>query len=171
MYGGRRALPIGARRGCPGRRGPSTRPLGRRARVDYTPRMTTPELIKDFLAGEVYAVAGASRDRQKYGNKVLRCYLQSDRRVYPVHPKEPAIEGIDCVKDLASLPEEVHGLSIITPPPITEALVEAAGEAGIRRIWMQPGAESDEAVARAAELGIACIHSGPCLLVALNFRE
>ena len=115
--------------------------------------MATQDLIADFLAGEVFAVAGASRDRSKYGNKVLRAYLQAGRRAWPVHPKEPAVEGVTCAKDLASLPEPVHGLSIITPPPITEALVEAAAEVGIPRLWLQPGAESEAAIERAAELG------------------
>ena len=44
------------------------------------------EQIKEFLAGEKYAVVGASPKREKYGNKVLRCYLQNDRTAVPVHP-------------------------------------------------------------------------------------
>jgi predicted CoA-binding protein len=127
--------------------------------------------IDDFLAGEVYAVVGVSKDRAKYGNKVLRCYLQNGRKAYPVHPTETEIEGVACVKDLASLPEPVHGLSIITPPPVTERIVEQAAAAGIPRIWMQPGAESTLAVRRARELGLSTIAGGPCLLVALGFRE
>jgi len=133
--------------------------------------METQQQIKAFLEGEVFAVAGASRDRTKYGNKVLRAYLQDGRRAWPVHPKEEAIEGVTCAKDLHSLSEPIHGLSIVTPPAITAKIVEEAAEVGIQRIWMQPGAESETAIARAAELGIDCIHSGPCLLVALNFRE
>jgi len=127
--------------------------------------------IQDFLAGELYAVAGASRDRAKYGNKVLRCYLQHGRRAIPVHPRETEVEGQACVPDLAALPPGVHGLSIITPPPVTERLVEQAAAAGIRRVWMQPGAESERAVARAQELGLSVIAGGPCLLVALGYRE
>jgi predicted CoA-binding protein len=127
--------------------------------------------IVEFLAGEVFAVAGASRDRAKYGNKVLRCYLQNGRKVYAVNPRETEIEGAPCVPDLASLPEPVHGLSIITPPAVTERIVEAAAAAGIRHLWMQPGAESPRAVARAAELGLSVIADGSCLLVVLGFSE
>jgi len=127
--------------------------------------------IADFLAGEAYAVAGASREREKYGNKVLRCYLQNERRVYPVHPREDEIEGVACLRDLAALPEPVHGLSIVTPPAVTERIVEQAAAAGIPRVWMQPGAESEAAVARARELGLSVIAGGPCLLVALGYRE
>ncbi|NTW85299.1 MAG: CoA-binding protein, partial [Holophagaceae bacterium] len=32
--------------------------------------------IQAFLASDSFAVVGASVDRSKYGNKVLRCYQQ-----------------------------------------------------------------------------------------------
>lgn len=132
---------------------------------------STREKIDEFLAGEAYAVAGASSNREKYGNKVLRCYLQNGRTAYPVNPRESEVEGIATVPDLASLPGPVHGLSVITPPAVTERLVEDAHAAGIRRIWMQPGAESEVAIRRAEELGISVIAGGPCLLVVLGYRE
>lgn len=139
----------------------------------HTPRVTTAQRIEAFLAGDTFAVAGASADRSKYGNKVLRCYLQHGRTAYAVNPRANAkeIEGAPCVPDPASLPEPVHGLSIITPPKITAQLVEDAARAGIRHIWMQPGAESEEAIERAGELGVSVIAGGPCLLVVLGFRE
>ena len=127
--------------------------------------------IREFLAGEVYAVVGASNDRAKYGNKVLRSYLQKGLRAIPVNPKGRSVEGIAAVPDLASLPEPVHGVSIITPPEITERVVEEAAAAGVKRLWMQPGAESARAVRRAEELGLSVIAGGPCLLVSLGYRE
>ncbi len=127
--------------------------------------------IDDFLAGKVYAVVGASADRSKYGNKVLRCYLQKGRKAFPVNPRAKQVEGLDAYPDLASLPEEVHGVSIITPPEVTERIVEEAAKAGVKRLWMQPGAESGLAVERAGELGLSVISGGPCLLVALGYRE
>ena len=65
----------------------------------------------------------------------------------------------------------MHGLSIITPPAVTEKLVEEAAAAGVKHVWMQPGAESRRAVDRARELGMNVISGGPCLLVALGYRE
>ena len=72
--------------------------------------------IEQFLNGSPHAVVGASRDRSKYGNKVLRAYLQSDRTVYPVNPTAVEVEGLTAYPDLAALPEAVHGVSVITPP-------------------------------------------------------
>ena len=133
--------------------------------------MTPREAVANFLAAGPYAVVGASRDRAKFGNKVLRCYVQHGLRVHPVHPSEREIEGLACAKDLASLPERVRSLSIVTPPPITEKIVEQAAAAGITRLWMQPGAESPAALRRAAELGLTTIAGGPCLLVELGFAD
>jgi len=128
-------------------------------------------LIEEFLAGEVYAVAGASRDRSKYGNKVLRCYLQAGREVIPVNPGVTEVEGLSCAPDLAHLAVPVHGLSIITPPAVTEELVEEAASLGIERVWVQPGAEYPGLADRCAAHGIACIWGGPCLLVVLGFSD
>lgn len=133
--------------------------------------MDTAEMIEDFLRGDTFAVVGATTVRAKYGNKVLRCYLQNGRRAYPVHPRESPIEGQTAYPDLMSLPGPVHGVSIITPPAITEKIVEDAAAAGVTRLWMQPGAESRRAIERARELGMSVIAGGPCLLVSLGFRE
>jgi predicted CoA-binding protein len=133
------------------------------------PRMGSRALITEFLQGKSFAVVGASNDRSKFGNKVLRCYQEHGLAAVPVHPTLKEVEGVACVPDLESLPGPVHGVSIITPPPVTERVVEDAHAAGITRLWMQPGAESRAAVARCKELGIDVIAGGPCLLVELGF--
>jgi len=47
---------------------------------------------------------------------------------------------------------------------------EAAG-LGIAHLWLQPGAESREVLARARELGLEPIAGGPCVLVVLGYRD
>jgi len=127
--------------------------------------------IDAFLAGTPFAVVGASTDRSKYGNKVLRCYVQNGRAAYPVNPTMTEVEGLKAFPNLRSVPEKVHAVSIITPYPVTERVVEEAGELGIKHVWMQPGAESAKAIKRATELGMSVIAGGACILVVLGFRE
>jgi len=133
--------------------------------------MNINEQIDAFLGGKVFAVAGASKDRSKNGNKVLRCYLQHGLKAYAVNPKETEIEGQICVPNLAALPERVHGVSVITPPHITETLVAQAAEVGIQHMWMQPGAESERALDLGDEFGLNVIGDGSCLLVVLGYKE
>jgi len=127
--------------------------------------------IAQFLKADTFAVAGASTNRDKYGNKVLRCYLQNDRKAIPINPRASEIEGIPCVPSVAELPAEAKSLSIITPPKITEQVVIAAAAKGIENVWMQPGAESPAAIALCEENGINVIADGSCLLVVLGFRD
>ncbi len=127
--------------------------------------------IDFFLQQQSFAVAGASPDRSKYGNKVLRAYLQNGRKVFPVNPGHEQIEGLPAYPDLAALPEPVDAVSIVTPPEVTETVVEQAAKAGVKYVWMQPGAESPAALRRAEELGLTAIGGGPCVLVALGYRE
>ena len=133
--------------------------------------MTSQERIDQFFAGTPHAVVGASRDRSKYGNKVLRAFLQRGRSVYAVNPNREEVEGLEAFPDLASLPGPVHGIAVITRPEVTESIVEEAAALGIRHIWIQPGAESRKALSRAGELGMNVIAGGPCVLVALRYRE
>ena len=127
--------------------------------------------IDRFLDSTSFGVVGASTRRHKFGNKVLRCYLQNGRRAIPVNPREPIIEGVACVASVADLPREAQSLSVITPPSVTERVVEEAIRAGIRNIWMQPGAESELAIDACRRAGVNVIADGSCLLVVLGFRE
>ena len=132
---------------------------------------TIDQQIDTFLAAKSFAVAGASAERSKYGNKVLRVYLQHKKTVYPLNPKGGTIEGLQAYATIADLPEPIEALSIITKPAITREVVEQAILAGIQQIWMQPGAEDAEAIERAKMAGINVIHGGPCVLVALGFHD
>ncbi len=129
------------------------------------------ETIKSYMSAGPYAVVGASSDRDKYGNKVLRAYQQHGMEVYPINPRATEIEGLKCYAALADVPVKLRGISVITPPAITEQVVEAAAAAGVRMVWMQPGAESPEAIRKAETLGMEVIAGGPCFLVLAHYRE
>lgn len=125
--------------------------------------------IELFLKSPAFAVVGASTHRNKFGNQVLRCYIQNNKTVYPVHPQEKIIEGLHVISSVAELPDEVKSISIITPPSITEEIVEEAITKGIKNIWMQPGAESNNAIQNCIQHKINVIAGGPCILVRMGW--
>jgi predicted CoA-binding protein len=132
--------------------------------------MVTEEQFDKFFSSEAFGVVGASANRDKYGNKVLRVYLQHKMRVIPVNPREQEIEGLPCVAGIAELPSEVKSISVITPPAVTEQVVEMAIAKGIENIWMQPGAESSVAVDRCLKNNINVIADGSCILVKIGYK-
>ena len=129
------------------------------------------ESIDRFLRSPAYGVVGASRQRHKYGNKVLRCYQQNGRRAIAVNPHETEVEGAPCVASVRDLPDDVRSISIIKQPAVTEQVIREAVARGIRHVWMQPGAESEDAVAACRAAGLDVIADGSCVLVVLGYRE
>lgn len=128
--------------------------------------------IDAFLSSKAFGVVGATHNRDKFGNKVLRAYMQQNKKVYPVNPSDKIIEGLSTVPNVQLLPPEVTSISIITPPPVTEKVIEQAiAKGNVKNIWIQPGAESATAIELAKTHGINIIAQGPCILVRLGFTE
>lgn len=126
--------------------------------------------ITTFLAATSFAVVGASDDPTKYGHRCYLCYMQNKRRAYAVNPNTPTVLGNPTYPNLASLPDKVESISIVTPPPVTDRIIDEAITAGTRNIWIQPGAENWPAIERARQRGLNVIAGGPCLLVTLGYR-
>ena len=120
-----------------------------------------------FLAAQTFAVAGASRDRSKYGNRVFQALVRSGRRVFPLNPSAREVEGHLAYATIVDLPEVPESLSIVTPPQITREVIRQAIEAGVQNIWMQPGAEDPVGSKLAREAGLNVIDDGSCVLVLL----
>jgi predicted CoA-binding protein len=126
--------------------------------------------IEQFFASPAIGVVGASDDPEKYGHKCYVALLTHNVKAYPINPKAKTILGNPAFPDIKSLPEKITAINVITPPPVTAKVVDDAIAAGIKTIWMQPGAEETGAIKKAEKAGIAVIHGGPCLLVELAVR-
>jgi predicted CoA-binding protein len=126
--------------------------------------MTSKAAVDDFVAQRTLAVVGASRQGKKFGNYALRELTQRGYRVFPVHPQAETIEGERCYSSLRQLPEPVGGVFVSVPPGQTEQIVRDAEAAGIKRVWMQQGAASPEAIRFCQEHGINEVH-GECILM------
>jgi predicted CoA-binding protein len=106
------------------------------------------------------AILGASRDRRKYGNKSLRAHLQQGYDVYPVNPQATEIEGLPCYPSLAAVPAaHVNRISIYLPPEVGIGLLEEIKARGADEVWLNPGSESPELLARAEQLGLDVIQA------------
>jgi len=121
---------------------------------------------RKFMAQKNIAVAGVSKNARKFGNAIFKELKSKGYNLFPVHPKMESLQGRACYKDVASLPEEVSALLICTKPESTLPLVKAAAEKGIQNIWLQQGAQNDEAINFAREKGINIIHRQCALMFA-----
>jgi predicted CoA-binding protein len=90
--------------------------------------------------------------------------VSSGHEVFPVNPKTPEVEGTECYRDVLSLPEDVNGVVIATPPAASYEVVRQCGERGIKNVWFHrsfgTGSVSYEAVQECKNVGISCIVGG-----------
>jgi len=126
--------------------------------------MTTQAAVNEFVGQQTLAVVGVSRQPKKFGTYAYKELKKRGYRVFPVNPQAETIEGDRCFPNLAALPEPVGGVLIVVPPSQVEQVVREAAAAGIKRVWMQQGATSLEAVRFCEENGISEVH-GECILM------
>jgi len=123
--------------------------------------------VDDFLAQEKIAVVGVSRQKNKFGNMIFRELKQRNRKVFAVNPSTDTVEDGPCYRDLKSLPEPVDGAILVIRPQQSEQVVKDAVEAGIKRIWLQNGAHSAEAVSFCQKNNITVV-ANECILMFLE---
>ena len=116
--------------------------------------------------GKVVAVIGASNDRQKFGNRAVRAYLEQGYTVVPINPHETEIEGLKAYASILDVPGGVDMASFYVPPDVGEAIIADVARKGVAEVWLNPGAESDALVARARSLSITPIVA--CSIVAIG---
>jgi predicted CoA-binding protein len=133
--------------------------------------------ISSFFKLGRFLVIGASADRAKFGNKVVRSYQQAGLSVQPFSKRTESIEGIPCVKNLADIlpTQEDIGISIVTPPGATRMLMEEAYNLGFRNFFLQPGTHDSSCDQYISEItdksdNCASVIKG-CVLVELNFVD
>lgn len=126
--------------------------------------MTHQASVDQFLEQKSLAIAGVSRSGKGFGNAVLKDLTAKGYEILPVHPEAAEVGGVRAYPSLAELPPEVGGLILVVPPKQTEVLVQKANELGIRRVWMQQGAESEAAIQFCAKNGIDAVH-GECIMM------
>lgn len=102
-------------------------------------------------------VVGATINPEKWGYKVYTHLRNEGLDVYPINPKYEEIEGAECFPDVASVTSGLDVVVMVVPPEVTEEVVEDCFDTGIRQIWMQPGSESEDAIAFCKVHGIQVV--------------
>jgi len=126
--------------------------------------MTSKATVEEFVNQEKFAIVGVSRSGQKFGNGAVRELKAKGYKMFIIHPEAETLEGEPVYKDFASLPEKVGGVVVCVKPEQTEKVVREAAAAGITRVWMQQGSQSDTAIQFCKDNNISEVH-GECIMM------
>ncbi len=126
--------------------------------------MTTRAAVDSVLNEKNLAVIGVSRNPQKFGNMVVKELGEKGYKLLPIHPELDQVHGVACYRSLDALPEPAGAAFIAVAPDKSAAAVKEAHEAGIRNIWIQQMAQSDEAIQYCKDNQLSFV-SGECILM------
>jgi uncharacterized protein len=92
-----------------------------------------------------YALVGASQDKEKYGYRVLKDLIDSGYTVFPINPKGGKILELKIFRNILEIEEKIDVIIFVVQPEIALKVLERVKERKIKKVWMQPGSESNEA--------------------------
>lgn len=87
------------------------------------------------------ALVGATDDPGKFGAAIYRDLKRKGYRVYPVNPRRATVDGDPAYAQLEDLPEVPDLVTLVVPPAAGLAVLGECLGLGLRRVWLQPGAE------------------------------
>ncbi len=120
--------------------------------------------IEDFLKAKRLAVVGVSRSDKKFGTAIYTELKARGFEVYGVNPQMESINGEKCYASVAELAGKVDGVVICMTPDKAVPVIREAAAAGMKRIWLQQGAQSLETARAASDAGVEPV-TGKCILM------
>ena len=120
------------------------------------------------MPARVVAVIGASHDPAKYGHKAVRAYLRQGWIVHPVTPRPEPIEGLKTYASITDIPGHIDRATIYLHPEIGVKVLPDIAAKKPDEFFVNPGAESDELLEAARNLGLDPIVA--CSIVEIGER-
>ncbi len=112
-----------------------------------------------------YAVVGASANPEKFGNIIFFDLKNAGFMVTPVNPRLRELGGVKAVSRLQDMMPKPEVAIVVVPPDVGMKVIDDAVEAGVKKLWFQPGAESPELQKKTADAGLDAITDGSCIMV------
>jgi predicted CoA-binding protein len=112
------------------------------------------------------AVIGASKDRNKFGNKALRAFESRGYTVVPINPNEREVEGHRSYPTVLDYPGPIEMATVYVPATAGVEVMDQIARKQIPEVWLNPGADEDVVVDRARQLGLNVIQA--CSIVGIG---
>ncbi|HAO81407.1 MAG: CoA-binding domain protein [Parcubacteria group bacterium GW2011_GWE1_43_8] len=113
-----------------------------------------------------YALVGATTNQAKYGYRVLKDLSDAGFNIVGVNPKYQEIDEIKIYPTLKEVPQKPEVVIFVVPPEVGVKMLDEVAELGLKKVWFQPGAESEAIRAKAQELKLEAMADGSCIMVA-----
>ena len=127
--------------------------------------------VQSFIEPKKFAFIGISRDPKKFSRMAWKELSEKGFEMYPVNPNMDELEGKPCYKSFSDLPAGITHAIIMTPKQQTAAVLQEAITHGINNVWIQQGAETDEAIALARQHNINFVQKACIMMFAQPMKN
>lgn len=117
-------------------------------------------------AGTKVAVLGASTKEDRYSFKAVRMLKEHGFSPIPVHPAGHTVDGVEGVKALSDITDQVDTLTFYVNSDISSAAYDSILTLAPRRAIFNPGSENPSLAKKLSEAGIEVVEA--CTLVMLR---
>lgn len=118
----------------------------------------------EYLNARPVAIVGASADRSKYGNIILRNLRERGWDVFAVNPRDGTIEQQPAYASVGGCPQRPELAVMVTPPRVSEEVLDEIVSAGIPKVWFQEGSFDERVIEKARHLGLDWVDDA-CIMV------
>lgn len=108
------------------------------------------------------AVVGLSNNPDRPSYEIADYMQKAGYRIIPVNPTIKEALGEKAYASLRDVPQRVDVVQIFRRPEDVPPIVDDAIAIGAKVVWMQPGAENEEAAAKAEAAGLKAV-VGACM--------
>jgi len=112
----------------------------------------------------IYALVGASNNPEKYGFKIFTDLTEAGYNVVPINPRGGIMSDLKVYPSLSDYPNSIDVVVFVVPPQVTEEVLKEVNQLGLKKVWMQPGSDSEKAIKFCEDNNIECIHHS-CIMV------
>ncbi|MCF6466482.1 CoA-binding protein [Clostridium sp. Cult2] len=126
---------------------------------------------EEMLNKKVWAVVGATPNKEKYGYKIWKKLLDHGYETYGINPNYDFIDNKKVYSNLKEVPKKVEVIDLVVPPKISLNVLEEAKELGIDYIWFQPGTYNDGVIEKAKDLGFKILYDDCVLATLIELEE
>lgn len=125
-------------------------------------------LMKEMLSKKIWAVVGATPNKEKTGYKIVQRLLAHGYKVYCVNPNYEQIDDLKCYKNIDVLPVVPDCIDFVVPPKVTKKAIDNLDSEKVKFLWLQPGSYSEDTPGFAEEKGFKVVHEGACVMMAVE---
>ncbi len=116
------------------------------------------------------AVVGISNKPYRDSYTVTKVLMDYGYHIFPVNPNYDEVLGMKCYGSLKEIKEPIDIVDIFRRPDQVMPVVEEAIEIGARVVWMQLGAENEQAALKALNAGLQVVMHHCIKVEVLRFR-